>query len=217
MSLQFVRSACEAGARVGFASIEMTRDDLTDRLVSTFGVPHARIQARELSHFEDVAEDALGQIESWDYEVIDDSEITPSGLTRAQRRGKYDFLVVDHLHCIRVKDKRHEREEISDNVLHITNIARTFDIPVLLLSQLSRGMKHDPYPRPGMSDLRGTSVIENLASMVMFVWRKREKGVRTSVAEIIVAANRFGPEGFRNLTFSERFVRFDPAQTEGAA
>jgi replicative DNA helicase len=210
LALQFIKSACEDGKRVGFASIEMDRDDLTDRLISTFGVPHHHVMDGNLSGYEDVVDDALGQINGFDFDVIDDEELDPSAIRRYQRQEKYDLLIVDHLHRIQIRDKRHEREEIGENVRRFTNIAREFKIPVLLLSQLSRGQKHDPFPRPTMSDVRGTSAIESEAALVFFVWRVRKDNERTNDAELIIAKNRFGSEGFLHLNFRAGYVRFDP-------
>lgn len=205
---QFVRSCCEAGHRAGFASIEMSRADLTDRLVSTFGIPHRRIMEGDLGHYKESVEDALGQIGNWDFEVIDDESLDPEAIRRRQRSGKYELLIVDHLHTIPIRDKRHEREELSEYVRRFRNIAREFDVPVLLLSQLSRGQKHDPYPKPTMADVRGTSAIESEAAMVLFVYRERRGGERTDQASLIVAKNRFGAEGVFDLLFSPRYVRF---------
>lgn len=209
-AIQFLRSACEAGKRVGFMSIEMGHEDLVDRLVATFGVPHDRILDGDLENYRDVVEMALNEIDTWDFSIDDDEDLEPASIRRAQRRGKYDLLIVDHLHRMRV-DRKHIRESTSENVRAMVNIAKKFEIPVLLLAQLSRGQKHDPFPRPTMADFRETSAIESEAAMALFVWRLRDKdNVRQPEAELIVAKNRFGREGYQNLRFSSRHVKFEP-------
>ena len=212
LALQFLRSACEGGARVGFASIEMSRRDLTERLISTFGIPYTEVRTgRVLDQYRPALEDALSAVGSWNFEVIDDEAVDPVSLRANQRRGRYDMLIVDHLHRIRVRDKKYERQELEDGVRRITNIAREFEIPVLLLSQLSRaGDIRNPFPRPTMASLRGSAMIEAEAAVIWFVWRKRDKNHNPgSEAELIVAKNRFGPIGFQNLWFHGSQVRFN--------
>lgn len=211
LGMQFLRAGCESGARVGFMSIEMGRADMTDRLVSTFGVPYNQIVARQIEDsYQGRLNEALVSIAAWDWELIDDEEVDPAAVRRHQRRGRYDLLIIDHLHRMPVKDKRYERQELEDGVRRITNIAREFDVPVLLLSQLSRSNNpKEPFPRPTMADLRGSAMIEAEAAVVWFVWRKRDKqNQQTSDAELITAKNRFGAVGAHRLGFIGSQVRF---------
>ena len=154
--------------------------------------------------------EALFSNADWDWELIDDEEVDPAAVRRHQRRGRYDLLIIDHLHRMPVKDKRYERQELEDGVRRITNIAREFDVPVLLLSQLSRSNNpKEPFPRPTMADLRGSAMIEAEAAVVWFVWRKRDKqNQQTSDAELITAKNRFGAVGAHRLGFIGSQVRF---------
>lgn len=211
ISLQFLKSGCEGGARVGFQSIEMSKGDLTDRLVSLFGVPSEMAQSGiVIPEYQPRLDEAMKTIRSWDFEVIDDEDVTPAGIRRSQRRGKYDLLIIDHLHRIPIRDVRHEREELSSAVRQITNISREFEIPVLLLAQLSRGMKQDPYPRPTRRDLFGASAIENEAAHIWFIWRKRNKQNEAGTdAEFIIDKNRFGPTGWQPMWFHPRQVQFN--------
>ena len=218
LGIQFVRPACEEGKRVGIVSIEMSKDDLTDRLVSSFGVPYHQVRTGNIeSMHQQTVTSALEKIESWDFEVIDDESIIPSEIRRRQRKGKYDLLIVDHLHRIRIKDPRHQREELEESVRQITNITREFEIPILLLAQLSRAERKDPFPRPHMAALRGSGMIEAEASAVWFVWRKGDEFHQPGTdAEFVIAKNRHGEVGFKRLTFVPRYVRFTD-QTGGIA
>lgn len=208
---QFLKSGCEGGARVGFASIEMSKEDITERLISLFGVPSDQVQTGRVDDvYQDRLNEALVAINSWDFKVIDDETLQPADLRRHQRREKFDLLIVDHLHAMQIKDKKHEREEISEKVQQITSIAREFEIPVLLLAQLSRGFKDNPYPRPTRRDLFGASAIENNAAHIWFVWRKPDKMNQFgNEAEFIIDKNRFGPTGWQHMWFESRFVRFN--------
>jgi replicative DNA helicase len=208
--IQFLASACEGGARVGFHSIEMSRTDLTHRLIASFGAPYHDVRTGHVaSSNRPTVDKALETIEGWDWEIIDDEEVDPAQIRRDQRSGKYDLLIIDHLHRIRIKDKRHGREELEENVRRITNIAKEFDIPVLLLAQLSREEKRNPFPRPTLASLKGSGAIEQEASHVWFAWRKSDEFHQpTSDAEWIISKNRFGPVGYKNLHFRASQVRF---------
>ena len=211
MGLQFLASACEAGARVGFHSIEMSRTDLMHRLVAARSqTPYHDIRTGRISSVNRPAvEKALEEIDGWDFDVIDDEQIVPSQVRRDQRAGKYDFLIEDHLHRMPIKDKRHERAELEDHVRRTTNIAKEFDIPVLLLAQLSREDKRNPFPRPTLASLKGTGAIEQEAATVWFVYRIRDKDHNPqNDAELITAKNRHGGLGFKNLYFRASQVRF---------
>ncbi len=214
MALQFLASACEGGARVGFHSIEMSRTDLTHRLVSSFGAPYHDVRTGHVSSiYRPVVDKALETIEGWDWEVIDDEEVDPSQVRRDQRAGKYDLLIIDHLHRIRIKDRRHAREELEENVRQITNIAKEFNIPVLLLAQLSREEKRNPFPRPTKASLKGSGSIEQEAAHVWFVYRLRDENQQpTSDGEFIIEKNRYGGLGFKNLFFRASQVRFTETQ-----
>jgi replicative DNA helicase len=202
------------------ASLEMSHEDVTERVISLFGIPGDQVQAGDVDDaYSERLNEALVAIASWDFEVIDNETLTPHDLMRAQRRGNYDLLIIDHLHHMKI-DRRHERESIGENVHGITELARRFEIPVLLLAQLSRGPKEAPFPRPTKRDLYGASQIENYASHIWLVWRRPDEfNDFTSQTEFVIAANRFGWSGrdaSRELLFRNRFVRFEePHQTEG--
>ncbi len=208
LSLQFLRAACEGGARVGFGSAEMTREDLTERLLTSFGIPYSQVRSGHVFDMKEM-DTALETVEGWDFEVIDNSESTADDMRRAQRRGKYDFLIFDHLHEIPVQDPKHKRIEVMESVRKFRTIAKDFKIPVLLLAQLSRGPKHDPFPRPTTDGLMETSFIEQAASQVFMIYRKlNEHKEPSNDAELIVSASRFSPEFSIPLDFRPSQVRF---------
>ena len=209
-AIQFLASGCEGGAKVGFHTIEMSRDDLTHRLVASFGVPYHDVRTGHISQsHRGTVEKALETIEGWDFEVIDDEEVDPAQIRRDQRAGKYDLLIIDHFHRIRIRDRRHAREELEENVRRITNISREFNIPVLLLAQLSREEKRNPFPRPTQASLKGSGAIEQEASAVWFIYRLPDENHQPTMdAEFIIAKNRYGGLGFKNLHFRASQVRF---------
>lgn len=205
---QFVRSAAEARKRVGFVSIEMGWRDLTDRFVSSMGVPYYRVQSGDLGVFQPAAEAAIRTMAGWDVDIIDDSDVNVASLRAYQRSYAYDLLIIDHLHRIDWTDRR----DLERTLRGITNIARDFEVPVLLLAQLSRsrrdGLK-SAFPRPTMASLRESGMIEAEAAAVWFVWRRRDDNdLPMDETEFIIAANRFGETGVRELFFNRGQVHF---------
>jgi len=95
-------------------------------------------------------------------------------------------------------------------------LARELNIPVLVLSQLSRAVEQRIPPIPKLSDLRESGAIEQDADVVMFIYRERERENNTlsSVSDIIIAKHRNGPVGKQSLHFDDRTVCFKN-HTEG--
>ena len=210
VACQFVEAACEAGGRVGYVSLEMGREDLTDRLVSAFGpVPYPQVQEKRIrpAHME-AYRGALRRLARWHLDVIDDSEANAAAVLRYQRIRRYDLLVVDHLHRIPLAADRY-RLALEAEVRALTNVARLERVPILLLAQLSRPHGTDGFPRPSLSSLRDSAVIEQEAWQVSFVWRKAgEDDLPGEEAELITAKNRSGPCGVDTLRFDAPQVRY---------
>lgn len=191
---QFAESAAEGGAKVGIETLEMTPDQLTDRLAKAHG-----------------PEKALEMLEKWDIEIINDPHVTPESIRRRQRQSKYDLILIDHLHRFPIKNPAHVRIEIAEAVKKLTNIALEYGVPIILLAQLSRATIHDPFPRPTTAQLKETSQIETDAAVIWFVWRRFDGFQFETEAEFITAKHRFGSPGWQRLEFKPRRVRFEIA------
>ena len=214
-ALQFLAESCRTNYRTDIASIEMSHEDLTDRLVAQFGIPHHMCVSGQISpEFAGLAEQALGEISGWDFEIYDDESVDVAALRRHLRRRRPHMLIVDHLHRFEWK----ERRDLELIVRNLTNLAREFEIPILLLAQLRRaGDWKDPFPRPSLSQLKESSVIEQEAFAVWFIWRKRDEFVQpTPETEFLIAKNRGGPLSWSRLAFKPQFVRFDSTGISGA-
>jgi replicative DNA helicase len=208
-AVQFCRTAAEAGVRTGLVTLEMSAMQLVERIIASHGVPYRQVIRRTFigQHNVAAAEQAISQLTLWKLDLIDDPTADAAAIARYQRAGRYEFLIVDHLHRMAWT----ERRELEQEVVAITNIAKRFEIPVLLLVQLSRGQGSDPFPMPSLRSLRETSVIEQEASRVDFIWRRRDdKHLPTEEAEYIIAKNRYGPMGSHDLRFNAQEVRFEP-------
>lgn len=208
-AVQFLRAACEAGKRVGFVTIEMSWEDLTDRIVSCHGVPYQEaISGRFTSPLnEQIAKEAVARIAGWQVDLIDDPWIDVQAIRRYARAGAYDLLVIDHLHQLDWEDRR----ALERNLRAIANTSRELRLPILLLAQLKRGDGEGSkaFPRPTMASFRETGMIEATAAVCWFVYRHRNpEGERLDQSEFIVAKNRYGAEGHYGLRFDGANVRF---------
>lgn len=194
-ALDFLIASAKSGVRTGYASLEMTGDELVDRMVAKIGeVPYRQAQSGRIDErYQAAAAKAEIEIANLPFDVLDDEEVDPVKLRQWATTGKYGFLIVDHLHRIEFAD----RFEIEKTVRSIRNMARRLNVPILLLAQLSRsGDKKHPFPRPTLASLRETAVIEHEAALVSFVYRKPLEEDPLSIsshdAQFIVAKNRFG-------------------------
>jgi replicative DNA helicase len=213
--LQFAAAAAEAGDSVGIVSAEMSKTDLFDRWAcQRTGLDYWKIKNPWLLDMQEreILEQALAEMESWPVDVIDDESVNPAKLRRYQRAGKYSLLGVDHLHRFRWKD----RHDLENQVKSITNVAREFEVPLILLAQLSRaGDYAKPFPVPSMRQLRETAMLEAEASAVWFVYRERDDNhVQTSRAQFIVAANRYGKADSYPLYFDDKSQTFREMEWE---
>jgi replicative DNA helicase len=209
LAVQFLKAAVDAGRRVGFVSLEMSQDDLTARIVGCHGVPYQQAQtgAIEAPH-RGRAEDALRFLCRPELTIIDDPVATPPDIGRYQAIGRYDLLIVDHLHRMAWE----ERRDLEQHIIAITNVARIHQVPILLLCQLTRAQGDKPFPRPTMRSLRDSAMIEAEASAVWLIWRTRDDDdLITDQAELIQAKARFGRVGKVPMRFVGSEVRFEEA------
>jgi len=207
-AMQFAAEACKDGQHVGIASLEMSKSDLTERWIAGLaGVSYRGIQKGDLSPTQLAKVQAtVKEMRPWKVTILDDSEMTPSKLRRIQRGKKFDLLIVDHLHEMHWEDRKH----LEKNVRDITHLARHFDIPVLLLAQLTRaGDWKNPYPIPTAKSLRESGMIDALAAHVWFVYRERSpEHIQEHRGKFIVAKNRFGSTYAKAMYFDSNIIGF---------
>jgi replicative DNA helicase len=102
-------------------------------------------------------------------------------------------------------------EQVSENSRALKALARELNIPVLVISQLSRAVEQRSPQIPRLSDLRQSGTIEQDADVVLFIYREdryRSETTRKNVADIIIAKHRNGPVGRVEVFFDERNVCF---------
>ena len=200
--------------KVGFFSLEMSHEELVDRLL----VSQADIEAWRLKigSFNDDDWQKLMEAMSVLAEAplfIDD---TP-GISILEMRTKarrlqaehgLDLIVVDYLQLIKPKRRFESRvQEVSYISSELKNLARELKVPVLALSQLSRAVEHRGGNRPQLADLRESGAIEQDADIVMFLYKDEEEE-NPAVRVLEVAKHRNGPVGRLKLIFRSDQIKF---------
>ncbi|MBT9245202.1 replicative DNA helicase [Gemmobacter fulvus] len=224
------------GGVVGFFSLEMSAEQLAARILSEASeVPSEQIRRGDMTEteFRRFVE-AAKALEACPLYIDDTPALPISQVAARARRLKrthgLDVLMVDYLQLLKGTGKGDNRvQEVSEITQGLKAIAKELNIPVIALSQLSRGVESREDKRPQLSDLRESGSIEQDADVVMFVYRdeyykEREKPgdhemekmaawqvVMEQVhgkAEVIIGKQRHGPIGSVELSFEGRFTRF---------
>lgn len=222
-------NAARSGSSVGIFSLEMSREQLALRILSS----DAEVDSHRLrlGLYTDAEEqriiDSIGQLSELPV-YIDDTPF--QGLVEMRSKARrlslehgLDLLIVDYLQLIQGRGRGDNRvQEISEISRSIKGMARDLRVPVITCSQLSRVVENRPGHRPQLSDLRDSGSIEQDSDVVMFIhredlyytedeWEQHFPGrpYPKNVAEIIVAKHRNGPTGNVKLYFRDNLVRFD--------
>jgi replicative DNA helicase len=215
-------AAMRNGMRVAVFSLEMAAEQLVRRLLASEArVDQRRLATGYLSKSDwpklTMAAQALQDVHLW----IDDTPgTTPLELSAKARRLKHesglDLVMVDYLQLMSGGSRFNSRhEEVSAISRALKGVAKELDVPMLVLSQLSRqperrGGDH----RPQLSDLRESGSLEQDADVVMFIVRPsvyEEEAEDPRKAELIIAKQRNGPVGQIDLVFQHEFTRFENA------
>lgn len=189
-SLNLAKGACENGEGVGFFSLEMGADQLTNRIISDISqVPLERITRGTMADYE------WGQyiqgksiFEKFNLQVDDTAAITIQQLrSKARqmvRKEKVKMIIIDYLQLMSVshKSKSGNREqEVSEISRGLKQLAKELKVPIIALSQLSRGLESRKESKmPQLSDLRESGAIEQDADIVMFIYRPEYHDIKVN-------------------------------------
>ncbi len=211
-------AALKANATVAMFSLEMSRNQLSQRILSSLShVDLMKIISGDLT-----TEEWTKVIETMTYMnemgiYIDDTAgITPLEVKAKCRRLKaekgLDLVVIDYLQLMEVGGRAESRQqEISAISRQLKGIAKELDVPVIALSQLSRAPEMRADHRPILSDLRESGAIEQDADIVMFLYRDEYYNPDTDkqgLGELIIAKHRNGPTGTVELLFKGEYTKF---------
>jgi len=207
---------------VGIFSLEMSKDQLVDRLIADqAGIDLWKLRTGKLS---DEGEDndftRIQQALSILSEApiyINDSSIANILQMRAmarrlQAKNNLGLIIIDYLQLIEPKNTQVNMvQQMTEISRSLKSLAKELNVPVLAISQLSRGVEQRSPQIPRLSDLRETGAIEQDADVVLFIYREDRyysESQRKNIADIIIAKHRNGPVGKIELYFDEARVAF---------
>ena len=209
-----------SGKKVAFFSLEMSREQLALRLISSeCFVDNKKLVTGKLSDqdWESVAAAADSLNRSTIY-IDDDSSVTVADINAKCRRVEdLGLIVIDYLQLMQsAGGKSNNRGEnrqqvVSDISRSLKIMAKELNVPVLCLSQLSRANESRQDKRPMLSDLRESGAIEQDADIVLFLYREGYYNKDTenpNLAECIIAKNRHGETGTVELQWTPEFTTF---------
>ncbi|REK53536.1 MAG: replicative DNA helicase [Thermobacillus sp.] len=204
---------------VAIFSLEMSASQLVQRMVcaeSNVDAGRLRTGRLEGDDWEKLTM-AIGALSEAEIYIDDTPGVTVADIRAKLRRLKKErglgLVVIDYLQLIQGRGKPGEnrQQEVSEISRTLKQIARELEVPVIALSQLSRGVEQRQDKRPMLSDLRESGSIEQDADIVAFLYRDDyydRETERKNIIEIIIAKQRNGPVGTVELVFLKNFNKF---------
>ncbi len=203
---------------VGFFSLEMSKEELVDRLlVSQADIDAWRLKTGKLSEDDFTRlSNAMGELAEAPLYIDDTPALSILEMRTKARRLQVEagvsLLIVDYLQLARSRQLENRVQEVSEITQGLKNLARELKIPVLAVSQLSRAVEQRGSKRPQLADLRESGSIEQDADVVMFIWREDEENLEN--VELDVAKHRNGPLRSLKLRFRGDRIRFYGRETK---
>jgi len=207
-ALHLATAAAKQGKKVGFFSLEMSSRQLLKRLIAT----EAKINGSKLNTGRDIYEtewnsiEIAGEVLQLRDILIDDS----AGLTLVELRARairmqiefgIDFIILDYIQLMHGNGKGSRHQEVGANAQGLKELAKSLDIPILALAQLSRKVEdRGGDKRPQMADLKESGDIEQAADIVALMYRAEYYGLThyddatstEGIAEILIVKHRNG-------------------------
>lgn len=221
--------AVAAGKTVCFFSLEMSRDQLAQRLLSSEAmIESSKMRTGELSTDDWMRlNEASKRLKEANIYIDETSGITvPEMKAKLRRLKKVDLVIVDYLGLMQSAKKTENRvQEVSDITRNLKIMAKELGVPVIVCAQLSRGTEvKGKSHKPALSDLRESGSIEQDADIVLFMYRdlyyKSENSdpnvqIDEHKSECIVAKNRHGGLDTVPLYWDGQFTRFSTVDVIG--
>ena len=197
---------------VGFFSLEMSKEELVDRLlVAQADIDAWRLKTGKLDE-EDFTKlsNAMGELAEAPLFIDDTPALSILEMRTKARRlqveSGVELLVVDYLQLARSRWLENRVQEVSEISQGLKNLAREIKVPVLAISQLSRAVEQRGTRKPQLADLRESGSIEQDADVVMFLWREEEDNPEN--INLDVAKHRNGPLRSIKLFFKGDRIKF---------
>ena len=216
------RVAVQEKVPVAIFSLEMSRDQVVDRLIaSQAGVDLWRLRTGKLSSEGAVndftkIQEAMGALAEAPIFIDDTSSQNILQMRAMARRLQANkglgLVIIDYLQLIEPRNMMvSEVQQTTEISRALKGLARELNVPVVALSQLSRAVEQRSPQRPRLSDLRQSGSLEQDSDVVLFIYREDRynlEGAAKNIAEIIIAKHRNGPVGSIKLFFNEKTVSF---------
>ncbi|MGD0874816.1 MAG: replicative DNA helicase [Acidimicrobiales bacterium] len=211
-------AASNHGVPVLFFSLEMSHLEIAQRVLAA----EARLDVTKLRNGRLLDSDwprissAIGRIDMAPLFIDDNPNVTIMDIRAKARRMRSSdgigLVVIDYLQLMTGRSSAENRQvEISEISRGLKILARELQLPVVALSQLSRGLEARADKRPMLADLRESGAIEQDADVVMFIYRDEvynPESADRGTAEVLVAKHRNGPTGSAHLAFIANYAKF---------
>lgn len=213
-------------ASVAIFSLEMDAESLVKRMLCAEGLIDAgHLKTGQLTDEEwgnlVVAMGSLSRASIFidDTPGIKVSEIRARCRRLAQEKKDLGLILIDYLQLIEGTGRENRQQEVSEISRQLKKLAKELKVPVIALSQLSRGVEQRQDKRPVMSDIRESGSIEQDADIVAFLYRDdyyqrdsddpdEQEDTRDNIIEVIIEKNRSGARGTVELMFIKEYNKF---------
>ncbi|APB30378.1 replicative DNA helicase [Vagococcus teuberi] len=212
---------------VAIFSLEMSAESLVNRMLCSEGsIEASHLKTGQLTDEEwnslIVAMGSLSRANIFidDTPGIKISEIRAKCRKLAQEQGELGLILIDYLQLIEGTGRENRQQEVSEISRQLKKLAKELKVPVIALSQLSRGVEQRQDKRPVLSDIRESGSIEQDADIVAFLYRDDyyqrdgedgdDEPVQESnnIIEVIIEKNRSGARGTVELMFIKEYNKF---------
>ncbi|SEN53295.1 replicative DNA helicase [Lihuaxuella thermophila] len=200
-----------------FFSLEMSKKSLVRRMLASEAMINIQkmnsglIQPDEYERYTE----AMGILSRAQLVIDDQPGLTVADMKAKARRMKRErglsCIIIDYLQYVRGSGRQERYLELGEITSQLKGMAKEFDIPVIALAQLSRGVDQRQDKRPVMSDLRESGNIEQDADLIMLLYRDEYYNPQTekkNIVEVIIGKQRNGPTGVVELGFFKETNRF---------
>ncbi len=200
-------------------SLEMSKEQLVYRLLSSEAqIESGRLRSGRISQAEwEPLGNAISVLSQVPIFIDDTPNIAVAEMRSKARRlqaeqgGALGLILIDYLQLMEGSGSDNRVQELSKVTRSLKGLARELNVPIIALSQLSRGVESRTNKRPMMSDLRESGSIEQDADLIMMLYREEYYNADTpdrGITEVIINKHRNGPVGTVKLLFEPQFTRF---------
>lgn len=213
---------------VAVFSLEMSKEQLVYRLLSSeVQIESGRLRSGRISQQEwEPLGHGISSLSQLPIFIDDTPNISVTEMRSKTRRlqaengGAMGLILIDYLQLMEGSGSENRVQELSRMTRALKGLARELNVPIIALSQLSRGVESRTNKRPMMSDLRESGSIEQDADLIIMLYRDEYYNPDTpdrGIAEVIIAKHRNGPVGTVKLLFEPQFTRFRNLAAPGRA